>query len=226
MDLQISVFVLFLFFTAGHSRYCYDCTNTTDSCAKPLVTTCPDQHSCYSLTSVGQYGNIPATLKYKGCISPFGCVNGSTNFNSNNVSYFCCSTDFCNKKDAPDPIGNSGLNVPSVIQITTVFNDSNTSSTPNGKRCHYCVWQNCSKIMNCTGEEDHCFDAKGTFGRMLFNLKGCVTKADCDAATSSPHIKSISCCEGDLCNSPNSANSVTQSFLFLCCSLLSFILLH
>ncbi|XP_073681122.1 uncharacterized protein [Garra rufa] len=180
MDLQISVFVLFLFFTAGHSRYCYDCTNTTDSCAKPLVTTCPDQHSCYSLTSVGQY----------------------------------------------DPIGNSGLNVPSVIQITTVFNDSNTSSTPNGKRCHYCVWQNCSKIMNCTGEEDHCFDAKGTFGRMLFNLKGCVTKADCDAATSSPHIKSISCCEGDLCNSPNSANSVTQSFLFLCCSLLSFILLH
>ncbi|RXN21681.1 urokinase plasminogen activator surface receptor-like protein [Labeo rohita] len=148
----------------GHSKECYDCANTTDSCAKPLVTTCPDTHSCYSLTTVGQYGITPKKMKYKGCF--LGCRNGTTEFNSGNVSFFCCHTDLCNK-DAPDPIGNSGLYGPNVIYIATFFNDSNIpiiSNNSSGQKCYYCVWQDCSQIMNCTEKEKHCFSATDPSG--------------------------------------------------------------
>ncbi len=52
--------------------------------------------------------------------------------------------------------------------------------------------------------------------------KGCASQSMCDATASVPNVGSISCCEGNLCNG---AKSVTQS-LFLCGSLLFFILLH
>uniref|UniRef100_A0A8C1KXE2 UPAR/Ly6 domain-containing protein n=1 Tax=Cyprinus carpio TaxID=7962 RepID=A0A8C1KXE2_CYPCA len=54
-------------------------------------------------------------------------------------------------------------------------------------------------------------------------VKGCVSKSICDAGSSVQDVQGVSCCEGNLCNG---AQSISQSFLFLCCSLLSFILLH
>ncbi len=54
-------------------------------------------------------------------------------------------------------------------------------------------------------------------------VKGCVSKSICDAATSAGGFQGVSCCEGNLCNG---AESVTQSVLFLCGALFSFILLH
>ncbi len=53
--------------------------------------------------------------------------------------------------------------------------------------------------------------------------KGCASKSICDAPYFIPTVENVSCCEGNLCNG---VNSVTQSVLFLCGSLFSFILLH
>ncbi|KAK2872304.1 hypothetical protein Q8A67_022201 [Cirrhinus molitorella] len=55
--------------------------------------------------------------------------------------------------------------------------------------------------------------------------KGCASKSACDQEPGEilGLNGNITCCEGNLCNV---AQSGTQSFLFLCCSLLSFILLH
>uniref|UniRef100_A0A672KY89 Snake toxin/toxin-like domain-containing protein n=2 Tax=Sinocyclocheilus grahami TaxID=75366 RepID=A0A672KY89_SINGR len=115
-------------------------------------------------------------------------------------SLACCNTDQCNDQDAPEP-----------------------SDVPNGKKCYYCDGESCLNILSCSGSEERCF--KGTTNVMGQSkvLKGCVSKSICDATTTVTDVQGISCCEGNLCNS---AESVTQSFLFLCGSLLSFILLH
>uniref|UniRef100_A0A671QGA0 UPAR/Ly6 domain-containing protein n=1 Tax=Sinocyclocheilus anshuiensis TaxID=1608454 RepID=A0A671QGA0_9TELE len=83
----------------------------------------------------------------------------------------------------------------------------------NGKKCYYCDEKSCSNIMSCSGSEDGCITPRV--------VKGCISKEICDSMVSSAEV--ISCCSGNLCNS---AERITQSFLFLCCSLLSFILLH
>ncbi|KAF4098896.1 hypothetical protein G5714_020926 [Onychostoma macrolepis] len=121
------------------------------------------------------------------------------------MSYSCCNTDLCNAKDAPDP------------------SSSTAKEVPNGKKCYECYGPYCSDIVNCTGSEDHCITHKGTYGGLSFNVKGCASKDACDSLTSSLYGQGVSCCSGNLCNG---VQSVTQSFLFLCCSLLSFILLH
>ncbi|XP_067280422.1 urokinase plasminogen activator surface receptor-like [Pseudorasbora parva] len=121
------------------------------------------------------------------------------NFGISKVTSSCCNTDQCNVQDAPDP-----------------------SNVPNGKTCYSCDGQSCSSTVGCTGTEDRCIKATGNFGGQSLVVKGCASKSFCDA-TSVSGVESISCCEGNLCNG---AQSVTQSFLFLCCSLLSYFLLH
>ncbi|XDV31187.1 hypothetical protein PO909_033937, partial [Leuciscus waleckii] len=87
---------------------------------------------------------------------------------------------------------------------------------PNGKKCYTCDGNGCSKTLSCTGNEDRCFTITDNIEGPLRVGKGCLSKNLCDAS-------SYSCCDGNLCNG---AQSVTQSFLFLCCSLLSYFLLH
>ncbi|XP_042603532.1 urokinase plasminogen activator surface receptor-like [Cyprinus carpio] len=199
MDLQISVFLLFLLFTAGHSFSCYECMGLTGSCSNQRVKTCPSGFSkCMSLTTVAQAGGISAKVKVKDCIAD--CPSGSINLGIAKTSFACCNTDQCNVQDAPDP-----------------------SNVPNGKTCYSCDEKSCSNMLSCTGNEDRCLKATGTFGGQSMVVKGCVSKSICDAGSSVQDVQGVSCCEGNLCNG---AQSVTQSFLFLCCSLLSFILLH
>ncbi|KAF4098875.1 phospholipase A2 inhibitor 25 kDa subunit-like [Onychostoma macrolepis] len=196
MDLQISVFLLFILFTAGHSFSCYECMSTTGSCANQNLKTCPSGFSkCMSFTTVIQVGIV----KFKDCAAD--CAVGSMNIGTGNTSFVCCNTDQCNVQDAPVP-----------------------SNVPNGKKCYSCDEKSCSNILSCSGSEDRCLKATGTFGDQSLAVKGCVSKSICDAETSLLRgVERISCCSGNLCNG---AQSVTQSFLFLCCSLLSFILLH
>ncbi|XP_058613457.1 zinc finger BED domain-containing protein 4-like [Onychostoma macrolepis] len=116
------------------------------------------------------------------------------------------------------------LKEPSDIKVKDCAADcANPSISPNGKTCYSCDEKSCSNILSCSGSEDRCFKATESFGGQSMVLKGCVSKSICDATTSVGDVQGVSCCEGNLCND---AKSVTQSFLFLCCSLLSFILLH
>ncbi|KAF4098895.1 urokinase plasminogen activator surface receptor-like [Onychostoma macrolepis] len=196
MDLQMSLFILFSLFTAGYSLSCYDCMSPSGSCAQ--TSQCVTGFTnCFSATVTVN----STTVKVKSC-APSVCPSGSINLGIGKGSYLCCSTDLCNAQDAPDP----------------------STNAPNGKSCYYCDGQSCSSKLSCLGTEDRCFNATVTIGVQSQVFKGCVSKSLCDATTTLlPGVGSVSCCEGNLCNS---AKSVTQSFLFLCCSLLSFILLH
>ncbi|XP_058614683.1 urokinase plasminogen activator surface receptor-like [Onychostoma macrolepis] len=199
MHLQISVFLLFVLFTAGHSFSCYECVGLTGSCADQKLKTCPSGSSkCMSLTTVAQAGGVTAKVQVKSCAPD--CVNGYMNFGTAKTSLACCNTDQCNVQDAPDP-----------------------PHASNGKTCYSCDGQSCSNVMSCSGNENRCIKATASYGGQSLVVKGCASQSICDATVSVPNADSISCCEGNLCNG---AQSVSQSFLFLCCSLLSFLLLH
>ncbi|XP_067280708.1 urokinase plasminogen activator surface receptor-like [Pseudorasbora parva] len=200
MDLQVSVFLLFILFTAGHTLRCYDCMSSTGSCAEEQrITTCPSGSSqCESSTIVTQVGAITSkVVQIKECVPV--CQSGSINVGFARMSSSCCNTDQCNAEDAPEP-----------------------SNVPNGKICYYCDGKSCSNTLRCSGDEDRCITATGTSDDQPLVVKGCASKSICDAK-SVRNVESASCCEGNLCNG---AQSVTQSFLFLCCSLLSYFLLH
>ncbi|XDV31185.1 hypothetical protein PO909_033936 [Leuciscus waleckii] len=196
MDLQTSVFLLFLLFTAGHSLQCFECDSQTNSCADQKETACPAGSWCYSSTAATLVGGITSKAMSKGCTSD--CQSFSLNYGSMRTTYSCCNTGLCNRQDPPDPV-------------------------PNGKECYTCDEKSCSKPLSCTGDEDRCITLTDNVEGLIMLVKGCVSKNLCDAKSSVKNGQSISCCEGNLCNG---AQSVTQSFLFLCCSLLSYFLLH
>ncbi|KAG1962522.1 urokinase plasminogen activator surface receptor-like [Pimephales promelas] len=198
MDLQLSVFLLFILFTPGHSLSCYECMSMTGSCAEQTVKTCPIGTSqCESATAVTQIGAITSKVKSKNCAA--ACQSGSMNIGMVRMTSSCCGTDQCNAQDAPD-----------------------SSNIPNGKQCFSCDGKSCSNTVSCSGTEDRCIKATGTFGDQSVVVKGCVSKSICDA-TSVSNVQGITCCEGNLCNG---SQSVTQSLLFLCGSLLSYFLMH
>ncbi|CAM4420548.1 unnamed protein product [Leuciscus chuanchicus] len=139
----------------------------------------------------------------KKCAPSSDCENRSINIGSVKLSSYCCGTDMCNDQDAPD------------------FSD-----TPNGNKCYFCDGESsCLNVLSCSGSEDRCIIGTETNADQTLVMKGCASKSACDAGTllSSVGLESISCCKGNLCNG---AQSVTQSFLFLGCSLLSYFLLH
>ncbi|XP_073681090.1 urokinase plasminogen activator surface receptor-like [Garra rufa] len=200
MDLQISVLLLFILFTTGHSLSCYECTSLKGSCTDQKVKTCPRGSSmCSSSTSVTQSADTTAKIKVKDCAAV--CASGSLNLGILKKSSVCCNTDQCNTQDAPDPRTDS-----------------------NGKTCYYCDGKSCSNTLKCSGSEDRCITATGSFGDQSLVVKGCASKSICDVKSPATDVQSITCCEGNLCN--GDSKSVTQSFRFLCCFLLSFILLH
>ncbi|XP_026052894.1 urokinase plasminogen activator surface receptor-like [Carassius auratus] len=220
MDLQISVFLLFVLFPAGHSLSCYECSRRNGpmdvSCSDQEVNTCPTKYKCMSATVVQQVEGITTMSRVKGCSAD--CRSGSQNVGFLRNVIKCCDTDLCNIQYAPDP----------------------RTMVPNGKKCYYCDEKSCSNILSCSGSEDGCFTvtpknleekelSKNSRGQPLV-VKGCISKEICHSTVS--NVEVISCCSGNLCNGAqsvsegNGVQSVSQSFLFLCLSLLSFILLH
>ncbi|XP_073679981.1 urokinase plasminogen activator surface receptor-like [Garra rufa] len=189
MDLQVSLFLLFILFTAGHALYCYECVDVMGVCIKKLGM-CPyNAVNCVSSTVVLEIGGISSKTKVHGC--SLGCESGSMNFGIVKSSQSCCGTSFCNAREAQDP----------------------RTIVPNGKKCYYCDGYSCSNILSCSGTEDRCITATGTFEGQAAVVKGCASKAICDSkALASVH--DISCCKGNLCNDDESATeSVTPSFI-------------
>ncbi|XP_050949717.1 CD59 glycoprotein-like [Labeo rohita] len=140
MDLQISVFLLFVLSTAGHSLSCYECSGLLGDCTHQTVKTCPSGSSkCLSVTTTLR--SVSTKKKFKGCVAD--CATGSMSHSPAKVSSVCCNNDQCNAQDAPDP-----------------------SKVPNGKTCYSCDGQSCSNRVSCSGSEDRCFKAKGeTLGK-------------------------------------------------------------
>ncbi|KAF4098927.1 uncharacterized protein si:dkey-102g19.3 [Onychostoma macrolepis] len=235
MHLRVSIVLLFILLTGGFSLNCYDCQDQQrDTCTKEK--TCNGKHTkCASTKTVdyfGRYRNLTeervrignsTRLKYKqatcwskytaplketfswSCAMPHECKSWSFSTGCWRKMFYaqCCNTKFCNQKKA------------------TGF--SSTSHNPNGKKCFTCDDVGCSKVMSCWGDENQCFTTKAN--ETLKAIKGCASKPACDRELGRilESYGNITCCSGYLCNG---AQSVTQSFLFLCCSLLSFILLH
>ncbi|XP_059381477.1 urokinase plasminogen activator surface receptor-like isoform X2 [Carassius carassius] len=212
MDLQISVFLLFVLFPAGHSLSCYECSRGNSlmdvSCSDQEVYTCPTKFSkCMSATVVQQVEGITTISRGKGCSAD--CRSGSQNVGFLRNVIKCCDTDRCNTHYAP-------------VQSIMV---------PNGKKCYYCDEKSCSNILCCSGSEDGCFTitpknlkekelSKNSRNQPMV-VKGCISKEICRSVVS--NVEVISCCSGNLCNG---VQSVSQSNGSVCCSLLSFILLH
>lgn len=170
----------------------------TGSCADQTETTCPiGASNCHSTTMVSQVGGVTNKVKAKDC--SIDCATGSMNLGILMVSSECCNSDRCNIQDAPD----------------------HSTGTTNGNTCYSCDGNSCLNVLKCSGSEDRCIKATGTFGGQSIVVKGCASKSICDASSVSS-VQGISCCSGNLCNG---AKSVTQSFLILCFPLIGFILM-
>ncbi|KAA0720588.1 hypothetical protein E1301_Tti022234 [Triplophysa tibetana] len=92
MDLRITIALLFILITGGHSLKCYVCSkvqngvcNTTETCAAGLS-------KCSNGTLTAPDG--PSTNK--SCSTKDWCVNATVPVNS---SLLCCDTDLCNGTD-------------------------------------------------------------------------------------------------------------------------------
>uniref|UniRef100_A0A3Q0R9C8 UPAR/Ly6 domain-containing protein n=1 Tax=Amphilophus citrinellus TaxID=61819 RepID=A0A3Q0R9C8_AMPCI len=169
---------------------CYECpTEISGICSQ--TTECPSSVLFYS-------GSISSNFKFKFCTAAEDCVNGSVNIGSGNtvLTSKCCSSDLCNSQDAPD----GGI------------------LSPNGKQCFQCNGQDCTKTLNCAGNEDNCIKVTGAG----VNVKGCVSEQICSSKqiaqlmTFSGAV--LSCCQGHLCNS---ASSTTAYFLLMVAPLIS-----
>ncbi|XP_056302775.1 phospholipase A2 inhibitor and Ly6/PLAUR domain-containing protein-like [Danio aesculapii] len=174
MDLQISVFLLFVLISAGHSLRCYQCAG--NSCTQTTCST--GGSSCFA--STGYSGNIKAT--FKDCYPLTNCPTGSINLGSIKTSIYCCSSDLCNVQDSADP----------------------NTNVPNGLKCYYCDGQNCSKTLSCSGTEDRCISESGNLGNQSMMFKGCVSNSFCTGAASIYGGTNSTCCTGNLCNSAKS----------------------
>ncbi|KAM9445387.1 urokinase plasminogen activator surface receptor-like [Clarias gariepinus] len=91
---------------------------------------------------------------------------------------------------------------------------------PNGKKCHFCVGDNCLGTLHCEGIEDRCITYIGVLTGKEVSVKGCASKSVCDLVTRPNFIgmnmtqreMTVKCCEGNLCNS---AESIPLSFLLM-----------
>ncbi|KAK7143121.1 hypothetical protein R3I93_014325 [Phoxinus phoxinus] len=187
MDLQLSVFLLFILFTAGHSLSCYVCSNPTGSCVgQQTVTTCTDASpQCTSSIIGAQVEGISSTGNTKACAA--ACLSQSFNFGIVRTTVSCCNTDLCNLADVPEPVA-------------------------TGKSCYYCDGQSCSNTVKCAGIEDRCINGTASASGQSTVAKGCVSKSLCDATTSvSVGFGNATCCEGNLCNGAQSVTQTTQS---------------
>ncbi|XP_050957314.1 urokinase plasminogen activator surface receptor-like [Labeo rohita] len=207
MHLEASAVLLFILLTGGFSLICYDCWDQHEGPCEEQIPCDAVNNMCTSRRQVEYYGDTVTETNVTRCALPDECESWSfnTGYERRSHSIQCCHEDLCNKQVGPD-----------------LYSDE------NGKQCFTCHEEDCSNTVSCRGNEDYCFTDNEYQKHSPYQpqiVKGCASKYICDDDAPVwllPGVN-ITCCSGDLCNG---VKSVTQSFLFLCCSLLSFILLH
>lgn len=204
MHLHVSIVLLFILLTEGFSLECYQCHDQLEFPCKE-TTKCHDEASRCARSRRVHYiaGRKQETIK-DDCVEASECKSWSFTATPVRMEYSaqCCDTDMCNDRHASD-----------------------LNSQPNGKKCYSCNWEGCSQTVDCMGNENHCFTANGLFPRSSAIMKGCASEFACGLAgpmTMGPGVN-VTCCEGNLCNA---VERVSQSFLFLCCSLILYFLIN
>ncbi|XP_062872166.1 urokinase plasminogen activator surface receptor-like [Trichomycterus rosablanca] len=217
MRSQVALLLFCMFFIAAHIQSasglkCYSCEGSDCSKTKECGTL---ENRCYSATgkAEGQTVSIKACVNEASCtvdgikrnfvLKTCGmaelCLSGSLNLGSvrvtNNAN--CCRTDLCNSGTLP-------------------------AQSANGKKCFTCDNNDCSRTVNCEGNEDCCITATVQQGSNNVFMKGCATKNVCDVAKLPTQpgftLGQVTCCEGNLCNR---AGTFTLSFMIMLVPLLS-----
>ncbi|XP_056302522.1 phospholipase A2 inhibitor and Ly6/PLAUR domain-containing protein-like [Danio aesculapii] len=196
MDLQISVFLLFVLISAGHSLRCYQCAGS--SCTQTTCST--GVSSC--IASTGYYSGIKTT--YKGCYDFTNCPTGSINLGITKSSSYCCSSDLCNAQDSADP----------------------NTNVPNGKKCYYCDGQDCSKTLSCSVTEDRCISESGNIGNQSLIFKGCISNSFCNITGSISFLANSTCCSGNLCNGAKSVTQSLSFLCYFLPSFILMLCIH
>ncbi|XP_050957938.1 lymphocyte antigen 6B isoform X1 [Labeo rohita] len=99
MDLRISVVLLLIFLTGGHSLKCYTCVPDLTGSCDAKVETCRDGFSkCASMTGEQSIGSTKVTVTSKQCADT--CEPGTEELlTGGTVKVHCCDTDLCNAAD-------------------------------------------------------------------------------------------------------------------------------
>uniref|UniRef100_A0A8C6VTY1 UPAR/Ly6 domain-containing protein n=2 Tax=Nothobranchius furzeri TaxID=105023 RepID=A0A8C6VTY1_NOTFU len=188
-------------FLSAHSLKCYECTSGSNGTCPAAPKDCPSQVQQCGITTITTFtgGSKDQVITAKKCSAATECVGGSVNFGSAKTVILsqCCTLDLCNTK----------VSEPKLI--------------PNGNKCYSCEGQECTRTLNCEGEEDHCIKARVTVDGQSKIMKGCASKTMClqSSAQFKQYVGPESiCCQGDYCNS---ASRSTAGLLLWLVSLMS-----
>ncbi|KAL1281609.1 hypothetical protein QQF64_000412 [Cirrhinus molitorella] len=230
--------------SAQDSHWCYECKDLGKSCLeRPVI--CPIGFSnCMSTTNVVQIGDTHTKMKQKECIED--CQDGSMNLGISQLSFSCCSAHLCNSRDPPDPKANApngrtchycdGQSCSNNIScsgtedrcITATATDRGLPTLVKGCGSQYFCgarkWSFIQDVSCCEGDLCNADDAQAftqsTRATSEEDAKNVTERLTYNFAKRKFSFKSFNYKRFNYRSSYNSAKSVKQSFLFLCCSLL------
>ncbi|KAL7859152.1 hypothetical protein SRHO_G00142990 [Serrasalmus rhombeus] len=198
MKLQLTLVLISVLFPKALTLKCYQCIPGPSGTCTDTQTTCPDQ--CASATAVVTTSAGPQAVSVKNCTVSGLCLSGSLNigFGKLTINTQCCSTDLCNSQNAP----------------------ALSQGALNGNKCYTCSNNDCTQTVSCVGTEDRCTVIYSSGSKVT--AKGCVSKSFCTVDSSNFQAVgvtgSMSCCQGNLCNS---AEGVKLSLLIMLVPLIS-----
>ncbi|XP_041925280.1 urokinase plasminogen activator surface receptor-like [Alosa sapidissima] len=181
---------------------CYSCTQYKSQKCNNNCTCNPGL--CASVTQAFYEGGTEMVMDTKCCLQSDHCIAGSIDLgvSRRTINTECCEKNMCNTQNTPE---------------------MNRDNTPNGKKCFTCVDNDCTKIMDCVGNEDCCIKTMTESNGQKTIMKGCASSSICKADVSGLMGFPLECCEGSLCNRPKTGGA--QSALILLGSLLSVVII-